>query len=175
MIGVGGWNGRNEKSGPYVRWRDGGLVKLTEKGRGGSHGPRREFLVEVRDPEHPAMKGLPDKWLHAFDELYDRMRGPGENLRILATAFSEKEKKGTDEHEPMLMAITYEKGRIFHTTLGHDTKAMSGIGFQETFARGTEWAATGAVTLPPVDAALLSEDKVVYRDPTKAGQANGKK
>src|SRR5258708_23029395 len=35
-----------------------------------------------------------------------------------------------------------------HTTLGHDARSMSGLGFQVTLQRGTEWAATGKVTLP---------------------------
>ena len=32
MIGLGGWGGRNEKSGPYVRWKDGEIVRDTSKG-----------------------------------------------------------------------------------------------------------------------------------------------
>ena len=45
----------------------------------------------------------------------------------------------------------YGKGRIFHTTMGHDPMALSCVGFITTFQRGTEWAATGRVTqkVPP--------------------------
>ena len=167
MIGVGGWGKRNEKSGPYLRWEEGGLVRLTEKGKGGSHGPRREFLIEVRDTEHPTMKGLPAKWRSGKDELYDRLRGPAKNIEVLATAFAAKKYKGTDANEPMLMAISYGDGRVFHTTLGHDTQAMSGVGFQVTLARGTEWAATGKVTQEAPDPATMGEDKATYSDPTK--------
>ena len=46
----------------------------------------------------------------------------------------------------MLMVIEYGKGRVFHTTLGHAEPAMKCVGFQTTFARGVEWAATGKVT-----------------------------
>jgi type 1 glutamine amidotransferase len=46
----------------------------------------------------------------------------------------------------MLMAVTYGKGRIFHTTLGHDVNGMSCVGFVTTLNRGAEWAATGDVT-----------------------------
>ncbi len=46
----------------------------------------------------------------------------------------------------MLMVIDYGKGRVFHTTLGHDTDALEGTGFIVTFQRGAEWAATGNVT-----------------------------
>ena len=46
----------------------------------------------------------------------------------------------------MLMTLNYGKGRVFHTTLGHDVSALSCMGFIVTFQRGTEWAATGKVT-----------------------------
>ena len=46
----------------------------------------------------------------------------------------------------MLMVLSYGKGRIFHTTLGHDVPALSCVGFIATFQRGTEWAATGGVS-----------------------------
>jgi type 1 glutamine amidotransferase len=162
MIGVGGWGGRNEKSGPYVRLRDGKFVLDTSRGSGGSHGAQHAFPVQVRDKDHPITAGLPEKWMHATDELYDRLRGPARNLTVLATAFADKSKGGSGEDEPMLMAIAYEKGRVFHTTLGHSEVAMKCVGFQVTFARGTEWAATGKVTLAvPTD--FPGPDKPVVR------------
>jgi uncharacterized protein len=162
MIGVGGWGGRNEKSGPYVRVRDGQTVLDTSKGNGGSHGPQHEFLVETRDADHPVLKGLPAKWMHATDELYDRLRGPAKNLTVLATAFADKKKNGSGEHEPMLMMIQYEKGRVFHTTLGHSEVSMRCVGFRATFARGVEWAATGKVT-QEVPKDFPTADKVSVR------------
>jgi type 1 glutamine amidotransferase len=145
IIGVGGWRGRDESSGPYVRLRNGEFVEDHSPGRGGGHGQQHEFLVETRAPEHPIMRGLPSRWRHTKDELYDKLRGPAKNLTVLATAHSTKETGGTGEHEPVLMAIHYEKGRCFHTTLGHNTGAMEGMGFKTTLLRGAEWAATGQV------------------------------
>ena len=152
MIGVGGWGGRNEKSGPYVYWEEKAakVVRDLGPGRGGSHGPQHPFLVETREPKHPIMAGLPDKWMHAKDELYDRLRGPAENITVLATAFSDSQKNGTGRHEPMLMTIPFGRGRVFHTALGHaganQHEAQHCVGFIVTFQRGAEWAATGAVT-----------------------------
>ena len=163
MIAVGGWGGRNEKSGPMVRWRDGQVVFDTSPGAGGTHGAGHEFLVETRAPEHPVMKGLPAGWRHASDELYAKMRGPAKNLTVLATAKAEPGKGGTTENEPILMAIAYGKGRVFHTTLGHDARSMSGFGFQVTLQRGTEWAATGQVTLPAPSAEALPAGKAALR------------
>ncbi|MEM1158848.1 MAG: ThuA domain-containing protein [Verrucomicrobiota bacterium] len=149
MTGLGGWAGRNHKSGPYVYMNDAGeVIRDTSKGKGGAHGPQHEFELVVREKEHPIMRGLPPTFLHGPDELYDRLRGPAENMTILATAFSSKEHKGTGRHEPALMTISYGQGRIFHTILGHHVEQIKEGSFVTTFLRGTEWAATGEVTLP---------------------------
>lgn len=159
MIGLGGWGGRNEKSGPYLRLREGAWAKIATPGPGGGHGPQHEFLVETR-ADHPITRGLPAKWMHAKDELYHGLRGPAENVTVLASALSDK----TNEHEPMLMVIPFGKGRVFHTALGHAVDAVNGLGFQLTFTRGTEWAATGKVTLPaPAANALATTSPATLR------------
>lgn len=145
IIGVGGWRNRDEKSGPYIRFREGKIFLDMSPGRGGSHGPQAPFLVEAWNTKHPIMKGLPEKWMNTKDELYDRLRGPAKNVEVLATALSEKEKKGSGEREPVLFTIRYGKGRIFHTILGHAVANMKCVGFIVTLQRGAEWAATGKV------------------------------
>lgn len=169
MIGVGGWGGRNEKDGPYIRWRDGRFVRDTMPGRGGSHGRRHPFVIVVRDDQHPITAGLPKAFTQAEDELYAELRGPAENMHVLATAFSSGETGGTDQHEPILMTVNYGDGRVFHTTLGHDATSMSGIAFQVTLQRGTEWAATGNVTLTPPEPSTLTSDSAAVRDPLGYG------
>lgn len=149
MTGIGGWSGRNEKSGPYLYIDSKGkVVRDTSKGPGGAHGPQHEFELVVREKQHPIMEGLPPIFKHGPDELYDKLRGPAENVTILATAYSSKEQRGTGRHEPALMVISYGKGRIFHTILGHHVKQIKKGSFVTTFLRGTEWAATGEVTIP---------------------------
>lgn len=142
MIGVGGWGGRNEASGPWLYVKDGKLFRNTSAGSGGAHGPQHEFVVEIQDAEHPITRGLPARWLHCKDELYSRLRGPAKNIEILATAKSDL----TAENEPNLMVIHHGRGRVFHTTLGHADYSMLDRGFYETLQRGTEWVATGEVT-----------------------------
>ncbi len=151
ITGLGGWENRNEKDGPYVYWKDGKEVRDNTPGRGGSHGKQHEFKIVVRDGNHPITKGLPATWTHAKDELYDRLRGPAKNLTVLATAYSDPETGGTGRDEPMLMTIAWGKGRVFHTVIGHVGKepehpAAECVDFIATFLRGTEWAATGKVT-----------------------------
>jgi type 1 glutamine amidotransferase len=162
MIGIGGWMGRNENSGPYWYFQDGKLVSDPAPGSAGNHGARTPFLVVVRDRNHPITKGLPEKWMHAPDELYSRMRGPGKNMTVLATAWSDPANRGTGHDEPMLMALSYGKGRVFHTTMGHDVAAMQCVGFRATLARGAEWAATSKVT-QKVPADFPTAEKVSTR------------
>lgn len=149
MIGLGGWGGRTEKDGPYVYVNDkGDVVRDETPGNGGNHGAQWEFPVIVRDHEHPITKGMPTEWLHAKDELYDQLRGPAKNMQILATA----ESPVTGRHEPMIFTIGYGKGRVFHTPMGHAEYSVECVGFITTLQRGTEWAATGKVTIPiPAD------------------------
>lgn len=157
----GGWKEYNQMIG--MGWRDkkfGKRLKLDDEGKkiivppgedkNTSHAYTGPFTVTVRDRSHPVTKGMPTEWMHARDELYDNLRGPIENVHLLATAIAPKG-KGTGVHEPMIFTISYGKGRVFHTPMGHDLNAMRCVGFVTTLARGTEWAATGNVTLPIPD------------------------
>lgn len=143
MIGLGGWGGRDQKHGPFLYIKDGKLMRDPGPGPGGSHGAQHEFNVVAHQPEHPIVKGMPASWKHAKDELYDSLRGPAENVEVLAYAHSDKSGK----NEPMVMTIAYGKGRVFHTPMGHADYSMRCVGFHSVLQRGTEWAATGEVTI----------------------------
>jgi hypothetical protein len=147
MIGLG-W--RDNKFGDRIITDDKGGITRVEKGQGpgASHGAQHAFKVTIRDPEHPITRGMPTEWLHAQDELYHGLRGPAHNMKLLATAYSDKKYGGTNENEPMIWTVTYGEGRVFHTPMGHDLNGMRCWGFIGTLQRGTEWAATGKVTIP---------------------------
>lgn len=152
MIALGGWGNRDEKDGPYVYYNDAGkLVRDETPGPGGAHGQQHEIPITIRVPDHPITHGLPRHWLTGMDECYGKLRGPAENMTILATGEDQTLPKHKGRHEPMLMTIQFGQGRVFHTTLGHDTPALENVGFITTFQRGTEWAATGKVTTPVPD------------------------
>ena len=143
MIGMG-WRGKS--FGERLKLDDAGKEVRVAKGDDLDSGHRStgKWPVVIRDSEHPVTKGMPREWMHNNDELYDNLRGPIQNVKVLATAYS----NGTKSHEPMIWTVDYGKGRVFHTPMGHDANSMKCLGFAVTVSRGTEWAATGTVTIP---------------------------
>lgn len=151
IIALGGWEGRNEKSGPYYYLVDGKAVLDNAAGTGGSHGAQREYPMHCRNAKHPITKGLPDGWKHGRDEMYDRMRGPANIKDLLYSGFADAKRGGSGREEPLIFTVDYGKARIFHIMLGHcgptpeNNPAMQCAGFQTLLLRGAEWAATGKV------------------------------
>lgn len=154
IIALGGWEGRNEKSGPYCYLKDGELVLDYSAGPGGSHGAQREYAMHCRNAKHPITKGLPDNWMHAQDEMYDRMRGPANIGELLYSGMTDPATGGSGREEPLVFTVDYGRARIFHIMLGHcgptaeNNPAMQCAGFQTLLLRGSEWAATGKVRQP---------------------------
>ncbi|MCM8536612.1 MAG: ThuA domain-containing protein [Lentisphaeraceae bacterium] len=146
MIAVGGWGGRKAGVSGFLLRNTGEKWQgcCENEGLSGGHGPEREFLVTVDEPTHPVMKGLPREWLHSKDELYHSLRGPAEEVEVLASSYCSE----TKVHEPMAMMIKFGKGTVFHTPMGHYNEVSTKcLGFQTVFVRGTEYAATGNVTI----------------------------
>ena len=119
---------------------------------GTGHGRFHEFPVTIVDREHPITRGLAD--YRTTDELYHRLVHMHDAAyHVLATAFSSAESGGTGRQEPVHVLTQYGRGRVFHQVLGHvwpgspDMSAFENEGFQKTTLRGSEWAATGQVTL----------------------------
>ena len=173
IIALGGWEGRNEKSGPYCYLKDGELVLDNRPGHGGSHGQQREYPMHCRNAKHPITKGLPDNWMHARDEMYDSMRGPANIKDLLYSGTTDPATGGSGREEPLVFTVDYGKARIFHLMLGHcgptaeDNPAMQCVGFQTLLLRGTEWAATGKVK-QSVPADFPTDQSVSLRPDYKA-------
>jgi type 1 glutamine amidotransferase len=149
MIGLG-W--KDNKFGDRIAFDESMKQVRQPKGEGigCGHGAAHEFQITVIDKNDPITKGMPEKFDHVKDELYAGQRGPAENMHFLAVAWSAKEepKRGTGMFEPMAWTIPFGKGRCFTTLLGHDGPATSDPASAALLTRGTEWAATGEVTIP---------------------------
>jgi uncharacterized protein len=123
----------------------------------GHHSARHDFKVDIKDHDHPITAGLADSYPQANDELYANLRWqPEGTYHVLATAWDDHslykpgEKQpipGPGLNQPMLWTVDYGKGRVFVTALGHDADAMKSPIFITSYTRGTEWAATGKVTI----------------------------
>ena len=117
------------------------------------HAPYHAYEVKIVDTGDPITKSMPPTFAEN-DELYHQLSmQPG--IHILATAWDDPKNCwkpgqgcGTGKDEPLIWTLKYGSGRVFQTALGHDVKAMESQGFGLTLARGTEWAATGTVTIP---------------------------
>lgn len=109
------------------------------------HAVRHAFTVKLTDRGHPITEGM-DAQFTVNDELYHKLAlNPG--VHVLATAFDDAQRGGTGKDEPMAWTAQYGNGRVFHCPLGHDTNALYEPAVMTLFARATEWAATGAVTI----------------------------
>lgn len=122
-----------------------------------NHTPYHSYTVKIVDTENPITKGMPPTFAET-DELYEGLTLQP-SIHVLATAYDDPNNCGKQTHhcgtgtdQPMMWTHKYGLGRVFQTTLGHDVKAMESPGFRLTLVRGTEWAATGEVTIPvPAD------------------------
>ncbi len=94
MIGLG-WRDRDYGDAIAVDDASGRLLRIFRgTGIGAGHGRRHSYVVRIRKPEHPIMKGIPVRWMHATDELYHGQRGPALDMTVLASAYSEPKQAG---------------------------------------------------------------------------------
>jgi type 1 glutamine amidotransferase len=135
----------------------------TWKGATG-HGAIHVNRVTFTGRESPVTKGLDPFWIR--DEFWqDILVAPGAEAHASVTpdpAF-----KGSGKPENILFTTDSGGGRGFAIFLGHDTATMKDPAWKTLLQRGTEWAATGRVTIaPPTDWPSTKEDaERVSREP----------
>ncbi|MBI4904982.1 MAG: DUF1080 domain-containing protein [Acidobacteria bacterium] len=161
-----GWKAWEEMSGG--NWRP----------NNGHHSAQHDFQVTLRMPDHPIVRGIRPKFRQNFDELYANLKWQPDRSRyqVIATAYDDHKLylgkarqpiPGEGLDHPMLWVSERGKGRIFVTALGHDMGAVQTPAFVTTFNRGSEWAATGNVTIPlppemrAVTTRVVTEGRVV--------------
>lgn len=115
-----------------------------------NHGPPHEFTVQP-GADHPVTRGLSS--FQTKDELWLQ---PGVQPAAQVTA--------TGDGQPLVFSTTFGQGRGFTLLLGHSADFMDTPGFQTLLLRGTEWAATGKVTIRGVEGAQAIEpDDLIKR------------
>ncbi len=112
------------------------------------HDPHGKFTVKIVNKEHPITRGL--KPFETVDELYTCLAGD-RPIELLATARSKVDGKDY----PMAFVFSYGKGRVFHSPLGHDVKALDNPNVAALFRRGCAWAA--GLSPLPADKASATE------------------
>jgi len=100
-----------------------------------AHDPYGLFTVQIVDQAHPITKNLGNFEIH--DELYTCLRDSEVPIHVLASAMSKVDGKTY----PMAFVLEKGKGRIFHTTLGHDDKSLSSAEFQMMCKQAIAWCA----------------------------------
>lgn len=146
MIGLG-WRTKDE--GIAIQITSDKQLKYIPKGEGETtyHGPRNDQVIHILK-NHPINNGFPNTWKTPNMELYKYARGTAKNITILSYAFDEK----TNINWPVDWVVTYGKGRIYNSSLGHLWKdeiypaSYRCVGFQTTLIRATEWLATKNTT-----------------------------
>jgi len=94
--------------------------------------PYGPFEVVIRDPEHPATKGLQP--FTTVDELYTCLTGKTP-IHVVASARSVVDGKDC----PMAFVLQAGRGRVFHSVLGHDAQALRNPGVGLLMRRGCAW------------------------------------
>ena len=86
--------------------------------------------------EHLILKGIPDNWVTAKDELYV-IEKLWPNAKALATSKSEQDGK----EYPVAWINQYGKARVFGTTYGHSDDTFRDQAFLDLVSRGLLWSA----------------------------------
>lgn len=143
MIGLG-WRSKDEGIALQVK-ENREIVEIpVSKGKSTFHGPRNDEIIYMLN-NHSINKDFPKAWKTPDMELYKFARGPAKNLTILSYA----KDNDTNINWPVEWVISYGKGRVYNSSMGHLWKGDSYpvsyrcVGFQTILIRATEWLATG--------------------------------
>jgi type 1 glutamine amidotransferase len=113
---------------------------------GTSHGDIHVSRVTFTGGESPVTRGLEPFWIR--DEFWHDIHvAPG--AKPLAVVTPDPAFKGSGKAENILFTTERGAARGFAIFLGHDVATMRNSAWKSLLQRGTEWAATGKVTIAP--------------------------
>jgi len=113
---------------------------------GTSHGAIHTNRVTFNNPDSPITRGLEPFWIR--DEFWQKT-SVTPSAKALASVTPDPKFKGSGKPENILFSTEMGGGRGFAIMLGHDAASMKNSAWKTLLQRGTEWAATGKVTIPP--------------------------
>jgi type 1 glutamine amidotransferase len=100
------------------------------------HGPQKPIDVTFLDKSHPVTKGL-ENWTTINEELYNNVK-PVEGALPLARGRQDTGNKVDDY--VVAWANQFGKGRVFSTTLGHNTATVADPHYLDLVSRGLLWS-----------------------------------
>ena len=98
------------------------------------HDTQRPMTVETVAPNHPIMRGVPQKWETIPEELYE-LEKVWPTMTPLAQSFSIESKKTY----PVMWTNTHGKAKVFVTSLGHNTEMIANPLYLDIVGRGLLW------------------------------------
>jgi uncharacterized protein len=98
------------------------------------HDSQRPLTVEAVAPDHPILRGFPQKWVTTSEELYELER-VWPTMTPLAQAHSVESGKTY----PLIWTNTHGKARVFVTSLGHNTEMIATPLYLDIVSRGLLW------------------------------------
>lgn len=108
-----------------------------------SHGAQFVGTVRVVDPEHPAIKSVPDGFT-INDEWYVFMHSDTENMHVLAALDPGTEREKQEQYNiptyPAVWCKAQGEGRIFYSAMGHREDVWKNPTFLQMTADAIAWA-----------------------------------
>ncbi len=104
--------------------------------------PQRGTLV-VEDGEHPAMRGIPQRW-SIHDQWYDFEQSPRERVHVLGSVDESSYEGGRMGDHPIVWWHDALGGRCLYSGLGHDSALYSEPVFMDHIAAAVRWCSRRA-------------------------------
>jgi uncharacterized protein len=98
-----------------------------------------DYTVDVADPEDPIMAGI--KSFPYTSEQYYMHVDPSNHVLATTTFSGEHAPWTAGVKMPVVWKRQHGKGRVFHSTLGHQAKEFDNVEMATMLRRGVNWAA----------------------------------
>ncbi|SPJ24146.1 ThuA domain-containing protein [Palleronia abyssalis] len=133
-VGLGGFHG-----GMGDAFRDAPAYQFMVGGQWVAHpGDFIDYRIEVTRPDHPIMNGIDSFDYHS--EQYFMHVDPGNEVLATTTFTGEHAPETAGTTMPVVWTRTFGTGRVFYSSLGHDSKELSEPAGREILRRGLVWA-----------------------------------